>query len=96
MISDERVVSPSRFSDLTGGISHEEPVYLTGSGAEKYREDLADMGVILPLQTIAPDAYLLALRGLELFKSDGPDDPMTLEPNYIRKPDAKLPIRNRQ
>jgi len=96
MISDERVVSPSRFSDLTSGISHEEPVYLTGSGAQKYREDLADMGVILPLRTSVPDAYLLALRGLELFKSDGPDDPMTLEPNYIRKPDAKLPIRNRQ
>ena len=94
-ISDERVIPPSRFSDLTSGVSPGEPVYLTGSGAQKYREDLAGMGVILPLRTGVPDAYLLALRGLELFRSEGPDDPMTLEPNYIRKPDAKLPIRNR-
>ncbi len=95
MISSERVINPSRFSDLTSGISQEEPVYITGSGAQKYREDLAGMGVILPLRTGAPDAYLLALHGLELFRNEGPDDPMTLEPNYIRKPDAKLPIRNR-
>ena len=91
MISDERVIPPSRFPDLTSGVSREEPVYLTGSGAQKYREDLAGMGVILPLRTGVPGAYLLALHGLELFESEGPDDPMTLEPNYIRKPDAKLP-----
>ena len=95
LISDERVIPPSRFPALTSGVSPDEPVYLTGSGAQKYREDLAGMGVILPLRTGVPGAYLLALHGLELFESEGPDDPMTLEPNYIRKPDAKLPIRNR-
>ncbi len=90
-ISDERVIPPSRFPDLTSGVSREEPVYLTGSGAQRYREDLAGMGVLLPPRTGVPGAYLLALRGLELFRSQGPDDPMTLEPNYLRKPDAKLP-----
>jgi len=91
LISDERVIRPSRFPDLTSGVSREEPIYLTGSGARRYREDLAGMGVPLSPRTGAPDAYFLALRGLELFRSDGPDDPMTLEPNYLRKPDAKLP-----
>ena len=91
MISSERVINPSRFPDLTSGISREEPVYLTGSGAQKYREELTGMGILLPPRTGAPGAYLLALRGLELFHRDGPDDPMTLEPNYIRKPEAKLP-----
>lgn len=90
-IADERVIPPSRFSDLTSGVSREEPIFLAGSGAQRYREDLADMGVLLPLRTGVPNAYLLALRGLELFRSEGPDDPMTLEPNYLRKPDAKLP-----
>ncbi len=91
LISDECVISPSRFPDLASGVSPDEPVYLTGSGAQKYREEFTGMGVILPLRTSCPDAYLLALRGLELFRNEGPDDPMTLEPNYIRKPDAKLP-----
>lgn len=64
---------------------------LIGSGAIRYEAKLADLAPILPERYATPDAHWLALRGLELFNERGPDDPATVEPSYLRAPDAKLP-----
>lgn len=67
--------------------------HLQGSGALRYADELAALAPVLPERYATPDPYVLGRRGLEIFRDRGPDDPATVEPSYLREPDAKLPDR---
>lgn len=88
---DDCVVKPSDFGQLLERSNVKQPPLLIGNGAERYREELASHGVLGPARSSAISAYWMALIGLERFLERGADDPQTIEPVYLREPDARLP-----
>ncbi|MBW2276661.1 MAG: tRNA (adenosine(37)-N6)-threonylcarbamoyltransferase complex dimerization subunit type 1 TsaB [Deltaproteobacteria bacterium] len=90
-VADDRVVKPSEFGRTLDGSDVERPPLLVGNGVERYREELASHGVLGPTRSSAVSAYWMAVVGLERFLERGGDDPLTVEPIYLREPDARLP-----
>jgi len=70
-------------------------LFLTGNGIEPYQDQIAaafkTSGVILPRKSWVPSPFWMARIGLNRFNEKGPDDLATVEPKYLREPDAKLP-----
>ncbi|OGP60273.1 MAG: tRNA (adenosine(37)-N6)-threonylcarbamoyltransferase complex dimerization subunit type 1 TsaB [Deltaproteobacteria bacterium RBG_13_49_15] len=85
---DEQVLSPERA--LTG---IEEPCYMIGEGAVRYREAIRD--ILGPLAIFAPPgqhairASSVAFLSMEAFCSGRTETPEALVPRYIRKADAE-------
>ncbi len=72
-----------------------DKLFLTGNGIDPYQDQIADTlktsGVILPRKNWVPSPFWMARIGLNRFLENGPDDLATIEPKYLREPDAKLP-----
>ncbi len=69
-------------------------VFLCGNGIEPYREALTKgltTAVPLPESASAPCPFWMARIGHQRFLEKGPDDLASVEPVYIREPDARLP-----
>jgi len=70
-------------------------VFVTGNGIEPYRQEIIDSfgenGTILSKEHWAPGPVEMAKVGYERFLKNGSDDIDSVEPVYLRKPDAKLP-----
>lgn len=90
-LTAERVIAPAGFGALVAEARADRPVRLAGDGAQRYREQLAAHGELLPASASAVSAYWMAVIGLERFLESGGDDPAGLEPVYLREPDARLP-----
>lgn len=92
-IMDERVdkaeVMTAAIRDASGGVS----VGLLGNGVAPYRDVLTNRleGVLLPETTWTPSPFWMARIGHARYVDSGPDDLDTVEPVYIRAPDARLP-----
>jgi tRNA A37 threonylcarbamoyladenosine modification protein TsaB len=94
-LMDERV---ARVADAVSDLASKRgkaPICLMGNGIEKYKEkligDLGEGTKALEERYWAPSAYWMARMGHRRFLERGPDDMDTVEPVYLRKPDAKLP-----
>jgi N6-L-threonylcarbamoyladenine synthase len=87
----EQVLRPSDFSELIADAALAGELYLAGDGVARYPDELATHGTPLPERAAAPSARRMAAAGLERFLSQGADDPVTVEPVYLREPDARLP-----
>ena len=92
-ILSEKVVKKEKIKETLDGLVDEKKVYVVGSGASRYEEIVSRFATILPPNVQTPSSCLMALFGLESFKESGPDDPSSVEPNYLREPDAKLPTK---
>jgi tRNA threonylcarbamoyladenosine biosynthesis protein TsaB len=87
----ERVVRPETLVSALGLGSSASRIRFVGNGAARYADVVRSAGELLPLIAAAPDPCRMALIGLERYLAEGPDDPATVEPTYLREPDAKLP-----
>ena len=89
----EAALSPRALVDAVEAI--DGPVVLLGDGVQTYAElqRLAARDGVdhLPLALAPPSALGVALLGRARALRDGPDDRISLEPNYLRPSDAKLP-----
>jgi len=92
-LTPESVIEPDQVSTWLKKHNVNGPIYLVGNGARRYQNVLASVGKLLPEMNAAPDACRLAMRGLEIFKTDGGDDVASVEPVYLRAPDARLPSK---
>lgn len=89
-VAGERVTRPGGIPELLGPRAG-EPVLFVGNGALRYSGELRPYGEVSPPGREAADPVRLALRGVERLLESGADDPLTLEPSYLREPDARLP-----
>lgn len=64
---------------------------LVGDGAEAYADVLASRGTVRPFTTHGPRGGLVARLGGERLAAGDAADPGTLEPVYVRPPEAELP-----
>jgi tRNA threonylcarbamoyl adenosine modification protein YeaZ len=87
----EQVLPPAGFAELLAQAKIANSVSLIGDGTARYREELGAHGVIQIGRFAAPSAVEMAITGLERFLAHGGDDPATVEPVYLREPDARLP-----
>jgi hypothetical protein len=69
------------------------PALLVGNGVARFDNALEPLGVLGPARASAISAYWMAVTGLERFLEHGGDDPRTVEPKYLREPDARLPVK---
>jgi tRNA threonylcarbamoyl adenosine modification protein YeaZ len=90
-VVDEQVLEPAAFSQLIADSSLGGSPYLAGDGVARYPDQLARHGTPLPEPCAAPSACRMAVAGLEQFLTRGADDLATVEPVYLREPDARLP-----
>jgi len=91
LVAEERVIRPSELPGMLARARAGRSALLIGNGAERYRPDLGDCGVFGPARAAAISAYWMAVIGLERYLERGGDDPRTVEPVYLREPDARLP-----
>jgi len=91
LLVEEQVIRPEGLADLFRGRLAAGAIRFSGNGARRYAEAIRPLGEILPLGASAADPLVMALEGTARFLSNGPDDPIALEPSYLREPDAKLP-----
>lgn len=64
---------------------------LVGDAAEVYPDVLGGRGIVRPFATHHPRGGLVARLGAERLGRGDVDDPGTLEPAYVRPPEAELP-----
>lgn len=91
----ERAINPGALIKLVEK-DLEGPIILIGDGLPAYRALQAweAPGLTkLPLTMAAPDAAGLAYLARQRAQNEGPADLISLEPNYIRATDARLPNR---
>ena len=93
----EAAFAPAEFVEAARAFATEEsaPALLIGDGVMAYAELRAfanEAGVHhLPPALAAPSALAIAILGRRRALATGPDDLVSLEPNYLRPSDAKLP-----
>ncbi len=91
----ERVGPAAQVLDEISSLAGDRTVCVTGNGIAPYREQIienfAQRGAILPEHSWAPSAVWMARIGHRRFVQNGPDSLDTLEPVYLREPDARLP-----
>jgi len=90
-VARDRVIAPSAFEEMLAERDGDAQPLIVGNGVARYREQLGPHGAIGPARAAAISAYWMAVRGLERFLERGGDDPGTIEPVYLREPDARLP-----
>ncbi|MDD5308720.1 MAG: tRNA (adenosine(37)-N6)-threonylcarbamoyltransferase complex dimerization subunit type 1 TsaB [Deltaproteobacteria bacterium] len=95
LVAAEQVTKPDGAAAVVESASAGEPVLLVGDGVPKcvapIELRLCALALLGSPGPDAPSAILMARVGLERFGCVGPDDPATVEPVYLREPDAKLP-----
>ena len=71
---------------------------LCGNGIAPYRETLISGldATLLPETANAPCPFWMSLIGHNRIAEKGPDDLDTVEPVYVREPDARLPQKKQQ
>ncbi len=74
-----------------------QPLLLTGNGVAPYRDPLLEglTASVLPDVAWTPSPFWMARIGHQRFVEFGPDDLDTVEPVYLREPDARLPVTPR-
>ncbi len=91
----ERVGSAAQVLGEISSIAGDRTVFVAGNGIAPYREQIVQIfterGTILPEHKWAPSALWMARVGHRRFVQNGPDNLDTLEPVYLREPDARLP-----
>jgi tRNA threonylcarbamoyladenosine biosynthesis protein TsaB len=91
LVAGEQVVRPEGLADLLRPHAAAGPIRFVGNGARRYPEAVRALGELAPLDASVADPLRLALAGALRFLARGADDPLALEPSYLREPDAKLP-----
>jgi tRNA threonylcarbamoyladenosine biosynthesis protein TsaB len=95
LVAAEQVTGPDGAAAIVESASAGEPVVLAGDGVAKCLDPLAGrLGsrAVPPCpEIVAPSAIAMARTGIERLARVGPDDLATIEPRYLREPDAKLP-----
>jgi tRNA threonylcarbamoyladenosine biosynthesis protein TsaB len=91
LVAAEQVARPEALGQALGLASPAPRVAFVGNGAMRYADAVRPLGEILPSAASAPDPCRMALVGLERYLEHGPEDVASLEPTYLREPDAKLP-----
>ncbi len=68
-------------------------VFVTGNGAAPYRHLICEAlnASVLPESAWVPSPFWMCKIGYTRFQYKGPDDLDTVEPVYLREPDARLP-----
>lgn len=90
LLESARAVAPARLIGERASI----PTVYTGDGALAYRELLAGLGqaaVLAPSHCARPDAGTVAMLGLLRLRRGEVADLASVEPDYLREPDAKVP-----
>ena len=90
-IATERVIEPPGLGAMLEEAGAGAPILLVGNGVERYGDQLTTLGELGPARAAAISAYWMAVNGLERFLERGGDDPQSIEPSYLREPDARLP-----
>ncbi|MFA6108874.1 MAG: tRNA (adenosine(37)-N6)-threonylcarbamoyltransferase complex dimerization subunit type 1 TsaB [Candidatus Latescibacterota bacterium] len=88
-LATPRAVAPARLAEERASI----PTVYTGDGALAYRELLADLGevaLLAPPHCARPDAGAVAMLGLVRLRRGEVADLASVEPDYLREPDAKV------
>jgi tRNA threonylcarbamoyladenosine biosynthesis protein TsaB len=87
--SEPSVLTPEKLLDKIS-----QPTLLLGNGALRYREllqnSLGENATFAPPTRIMPSADEVALLALHRLQQGQTDEPMSLEPIYLRKSDAEL------
>ena len=91
LVIAEQVVRPEGLAALFSGHAPAGAIRFSGNGAARYAEAIRPLGELLPTERSAADPVRMALAGAARFLEAGADDPVALEPTYLREPDAKLP-----
>jgi tRNA threonylcarbamoyladenosine biosynthesis protein TsaB len=91
LVVAEQVVRPEEVAAFLQKRDIDGPIRFAGNGALRYAEVLRPLGEIPPVERSAADPLRMAIAGVERYLREGSDDPVALEPSYLRAPDAKLP-----
>jgi tRNA threonylcarbamoyladenosine biosynthesis protein TsaB len=91
LLAAEQVVRPEGLAELLRGHAAKGAIRFAGNGALRYADAIRALGVQLSSGASAADPLRMAIAGAARFLSAGADDPIALEPSYLREPDAKLP-----
>jgi tRNA threonylcarbamoyl adenosine modification protein YeaZ len=91
LLARERVITAAAIPDLLAEAGAGGDALFCGSGAVRYAPELAGLGTSLPPERAAPSAVMIARMGLGIHDARGGDDLSTVEPIYLREPDARLP-----
>lgn len=89
-ILPDDALSPEAWALKLSKLSAANHIIQVGEGPDAY-PFLHEASTVLPAALTPPSALAIALLGREKALRDGPDNLITLEPNYIRNSDAKLP-----
>jgi tRNA threonylcarbamoyl adenosine modification protein YeaZ len=90
-LAPARVLRPDEVPAFANDAAGGGPLLMLGTGALRYRERLAGVGAVLAPDAAVARPFWMALRGLALFGERGADDPASVEPVYLRAPDARPP-----
>ncbi|NQU41677.1 tRNA (adenosine(37)-N6)-threonylcarbamoyltransferase complex dimerization subunit type 1 TsaB [bacterium] len=92
------VVRPERLAERLLGNREmgDRPLWLVGDGADRYRtlleENLGAQARFAPQDEGAGLALRIADLAVHHLKESGPHTPFELQPHYVRRPDARLPV----
>lgn len=90
-IMTQCVAAPGEVEEILQQNGVRFPVQLVGDGAIAYAETFSSFGKRASMSSIGLDSYTMALRGYDIFKTEGPCNVAAAEPVYLREPDAKKP-----
>jgi tRNA threonylcarbamoyladenosine biosynthesis protein TsaB len=92
-VMTERVASSDNMIDAVKQHVGADRVYLTGNGIPPYEAALRSglNAMVLSQDVWAPSPFWMARVGHRRFLEHGPDDLDSVEPVYLREPDARLP-----
>jgi len=93
VVFSPQVIKADHLAGLLAENKIEDKVFLAGNGVEPYRSILLPCGIITPTLNSVPDACQMAAYGYNLFKTNGSDNAASVQPVYLREPDAKLPSK---
>jgi tRNA threonylcarbamoyladenosine biosynthesis protein TsaB len=93
-ILDEWVGPAAAVIDRIAAEAAASTVYVTGNGSAPYRDTIQEAlnAVILPETSWAPCPFWMCRIGHMRFQFKGSDDLDSVEPVYLRAPDARLPV----
>lgn len=86
-VHDDRMLSSREI--LQEYVNKDKPLYLAGEGLTRYRQLFEAEGVeILPAELWQPGAESVFHQAVEQSRNQPPADPLSLQPLYIRRPEA--------
>lgn len=92
-VLDEWVGSAPSVIERIAGTAAASTVHVTGNGIAPYRDLIQESlnASFLPESSWAPSPFWMCRVGHMRFHFKGPDDLDSIEPVYLRQPDARLP-----